>query len=851
MRRDYDAALQLAAGRADGAYERQQYQQAAAPLKMLLDVFQAHDVTQWKLTAVAYRKLVALDNQIGNSAATVSDLINLGRACIKEGDFETALAACDSALRLDQRNVNALNQKARALAYKRRYRDAFAILEQSLAISEDNPRTLFLKAGILANDGRFAEALQVYEHVRQLSPSYPELGRAIAETKRQLDWKAKAMEGAATAEPVHGDRRDPDRIPAIERKAQTGSEPKDQAIPLDLQQLYDEAISEPRPEKQEPSPPAQETLETIPIAQDLLQKPVADTKASAAEADPIPAPMPEIPLPTPVGSEASALTPPPYPVQRAAAGEQKAAEDAEREEMEEQLIRVLGDLRTGTLKADSLLDRLSTMQQVKIPLSLGVLFFRFFHMPQDPTALRELLTWLSAQKLERLPLPVLEVAVEAGQTLDTSIPIVHDALLQADADAMSPALRGQRATLLLAQGDAKGYVQEELAALRAAAPGVSHEAIARQLEQVLDKCGEGGDCVRLVLEAAGDLGVEDQLMDRITADPELSKVPAFENVVVAGLARTEVDENTFLRHEALFQKATFGPEKAAILHRILQKAVHPAVRRKLLQSLLVLATPDNAEVTELVSLMARDHDTTNAMYVMQFLIDHHASIQNGGDLLKQLAGIVSTDYEDRYALGLAADALQEPSMATGFYLAALQAQPGDGEAVQHVLSALLTAHTYDLLEEVGALSHLAPDQLETAVEAAGQQVQVEPADAKLVETWASYAGGRYEEAVAAGSSTVRAGGDARFYLPMALSFVKLGLPELAVRELERGMRLPRLDPGLKMVMMYRSGQIQLALGNTAQAAPILQEVRAQAPGFRDVDALLARCESDSARILNF
>jgi len=626
-RRDYDAALQFAVRQADAAYARHLYQQAASFIAILLEIYRNHDVTQWKLLVVAYRKLVALDNQVGDSTATVRDLVSLGRVCVRDGDFDTALAACDSAVNLEHRNIDALNQKARVLAYKRQYAEAFAVLEQSLAISEDNPRTLFLKAGILANDGRFSEALKVYEQVRLLNPSYPELGRVIAEIKRELDWKAKAVEGASVTS-VHTEHSESDTVPAIERKARSGKEEQQEQPAEDyLQRLYDEAVGEGQPSSS--SGAAQQETGNIPAAESQSAGPAMETielpqePERGREQDVVSSAVPEgspamdILLPAPVQSEASALTPPPFSAQHTVVQKQQAVGEADRAEMEEQLICILKDLDSGTLKADSLTERLAAVQGVQIPLALGILFLNFFHAPQDMGALEDLLTWLADQHLSRLPLYVLDYAVATGVTLETTSPVIGDVLLHADPELMSSPLRAQRAELLLAHGDTAGYVGEELAALRAAAPGVSREAVVRQMEQILGKCSDNPACVQSILNAAAGLGVQDQVMERIAADPVLSGIPAFEEAVVTRLEHEDVDESSFLEHEALFQRVTFGPEKAAILRRILAKAVNPTVRHKALQCLLVLATPNSDEIGELVGLMAKDHDTTNAMYVLQ------------------------------------------------------------------------------------------------------------------------------------------------------------------------------------------------------------------------------------------
>src|SRR5450830_567391 len=238
-RRDYDAALRFAAREADHAYERQRYTQGIDVLGALIQLLKDRQVALWSIYIGAYQKIVGLDNQLGDKSAKIRDLIELSRYCIKDGDFDKALAAGDSAVGIDARSTDALNQKARVLAYRRDYAQAYKVLDQSLGVSPQNPRTLYLKASILGDNGKFAEALTMFEQVRMSEPSYPGIGKAIAEMRRQIDWKVKAVDG-----PVSGMRAshpsELDRVPAIQRKAKS-TEPDDTTRNT-LGTLEDEAV---------------------------------------------------------------------------------------------------------------------------------------------------------------------------------------------------------------------------------------------------------------------------------------------------------------------------------------------------------------------------------------------------------------------------------------------------------------------------------------------------------------------------------------------------------------------------------------------------------------------------------
>jgi tetratricopeptide (TPR) repeat protein len=332
----------------------------------------------------------------------------------------------------------------------------------------------------------------------------------------------------------------------------------------------------------------------------------------------------------------------------------------------------------------------------------------------------------------------------------------------------------------------------------------------------------------------------------------MAGIPALEAAIVERLGQTGVDESTFLNNEQLFQRVTLGAEKVAVLRRILAHASNPTVRRKVLQSLLVLGTPNVAEFTELVGLMAREHETGNAAYLIQYLVDHRSELTDGRFLLEKLGHLVPPDFESSYGLGLAAEQLGVHDAAAGYFVAAIRAHPGDPDTVRHALEAILASGEYDLIEDAGSLSQLAPADVESMLDrivADRPELVQDATEKRLVNAWSAYAGGRYEDAVAMCSGTVRAGGDPRFYVPMALAFVRLGLPELAVRELDRAMHLPNITDPARLILQYHAALVQLGQGNPQQASELLEGIRDKSPGFRDIDELLSRCSSQGSRIV--
>lgn len=893
-RRDYDAALRFVVREADQAYARQRYAQGLDVLNALVQLLKDRKVASWEIYVGAYQKIVGLDHQLKDKSATIRDLVELSRYCIRNGDFDKALSAGNSAVSIDERSTDALNQKAWALAFRREYVHAFSVLDQSLEINPQNPRTLYLKASILGDTGKAADALALFERVRAADPTYPGLGKAIADMRRQIDWKVKAVEGIGSGIRVL-QSSEVDRVPAIERKSK--SIESENPTRTTLETLYDEAVvgesaagvvpaSEPPMPSQEEAAPQ----EWVPAAQTTKGEPsesypprdlVPDTSGDVKmESIPIPhqawmkpGEEPQAFVRRPVPSEAAGLTVLSPEELRLASlrGEEESARrpatsatvsvsrtavmapssPAPGQEAEWQLIGILRDISRGTMEREDLMLRLSEAGSVTIPLSLGALYLNFLRSPQDAGVLDDLLTWLGSSGYMRLPLFIVEEAAALGTRIDFQDPQIASIVLSADSADMAPELRTRKAELLLERGDIASYVQEELGMIGQAASSVSTEGIVRQLVHVLEHCLAEDACAQEVLDAATKLGVLDQLVDRLSQDADMAKAPVLEAAMVERLRRADVDESTFLNNQGLFERVTLSAEKSAILRRILATAVDPTVRRKVVQSLLVLGTPDMAEFIELVELMGKEHDTGNAPYLIQYLMDHRQEVADGRSLLEKLARAVPTDFESRYGLGLAAEQLGVHDAAAGYFVAAIRAHPGDPDTVQRALGAILASGAYDLIADVASLAQLSPADVEGLVDKAAAEttgIASGSGDQRLVSAWAAFAGSRYEEAVAMSSGTVRGGGDPRFYLPLALAFVHLGLPELATRELDHAAHLPNVTDEARLVLTYHAAVVHLGQGNSQEAARLFREVGESSPGFRDTEELLGRCGSQGSKM---
>lgn len=875
-RREYDAAFRFAVREADDAYAKQRYAQGIDVLRTFVQMLASRQINIWNLYVATYQKIVGLDNQLRDKPATIRDLVELSRYCIRLGDFDKALSAANSAVSIDGQSTEALNQKARVLAYRRDYNQAFKALESSLAIAPHDPRTLYLKGTILGNNGRFPDALAVYEEVRRTDPSYPGLGKAIAEMRRQIDWKVKAVEGPATGQRT-SQSSELESIPAIQRKARS-AEPE-MSTRSTLETLYDEAvIGEPllgpaagtgligamtdgseteaasftqyMPSTSDESPQVAAEEPVVAPVQTSSEEAVAPHQAWDAQAIAQPAAeMRHMP------SEAEGLTIlSPGKVRPAAEpGVPEPATAAWKSggtDLESRLIELLRGMLQEDVDRQELTGRLSGCDDLSISLTLGVLYFDFLRHPQDDRAMTDLLAWLVHNGYRRLPLYVVEEAIAQGAPVDLADPQVAETVLSADSADMPPELRARRAELLLERGDTGAYVREELGMLRQKGMSVSSEGLVRQLSQILEHAATDTDGVEAVLAAASDLGVTDQLVDRMTLDPSLARIPALEAAIVNRLGHTGVDETTFLNNEALFQRVTLGSEKSTILRRILVNAASQTTRRKILQSLLILGTPTTEEYTELVELMVPEQETASAPYLIQYLVDHQKEVTNGRELLGRLSRLVPADYDSRCGLGLAAQQLDVLDVAAGCFIQAISARPADTEAVAHALQSILAAGAYDRIADVAGSSQLAAADLEGMVDKAVEAQGIDPssADQRLLSVWSAYAGGRYEETVAMSSPAVRGGGDMRYYIPMALAFVRLGFPELASREFDRAIRNPDIPDDVRLALKYHAGVIQLGQGNVEQAAQLLREVREASPDFREVDELIAACEKQGSRI---
>jgi len=631
----------------------------------------------------------------------------------------------------------------------------------------------------------------------------------LREMRRQIDWKLKAVEGPVSSMRTSQRSESPVSVPPQEAGELSG--PQD-TVPAD-QNAEDESSQAVTARDVVPDTSGEVTMKTIPIPHQAAAPSVESNEADAGS----------------VSREAFIAPPSPTPGQEA----------------EQQLIGILRDVSQGTVEREELMQRLSVAGSVSIPLSLGVLYLSFLRSPQDAQGMSDLLTWLGGSGYTRFSLFVVEEALALGARIDFHDPQIASIVLSADGADMTAELRMRKAELLLERGDIASYVSEELGMVRQVG------GIVRQLVSVLEHCLVDDACVQEVLAAATELGVLDQLVDRITEGPDMSKAPALEAAIVERLGRTAVDESTFLNNDGLFQRVTLSVEKSGILRRVLANAINRTVRRKVLQSLLVLGTPNVAEFTELVGLMAKEHDTSNTAYLIQYLVDHRHEIAEGRFLLEKLARLVPVDFESRYGLGLAAEQLGVHDAAAGYFVAAIRAHPGDPDTVQHALKAILASGNYDLIADATSLSQLSPADVEDLVDkaAAGTSgITAGSVEQRLVSVWTAFAGSRYEEAVAMSSRTLRGGGDPRFYLPMALAFVHLGLPELATRQLDHAIHLPNVTDEAKLVLKYHAAVIHLEQGNTQQAAQLLHEVDQSSPGFRDTEELLSKCGSQGSKV---
>jgi len=360
----------------------------------------------------------------------------------------------------------------------------------------------------------------------------------------------RAIEGPATV-PRVTQSAEIDRIPAIERKGR--ADQPEQAGGAGLETLYDEAPpaeaeqepvvqteapAEPQqPSEPEPAGAGGESGPARDLMPDMFGEVQMNTMVVPRQAWETVEPEPAAAQPAPASEARGADGAEPGRAGRAQA--QPAAGTGSRANTtagdhagvggcpargpgataEDMLIGIMKEVRQGTLARDDLMARLSEADSVTIPLSLAVLYFNFLRSPQDTRALADLLGWLGHEHYGRLPLAVLEDAVDQGAPIDASVPEVADVLLRVDGDKLSPELRRRKADLLLQRGDLPSYVREQIAMVRQAAPSASPEGIVHQLDQVLERCVGDEACVREVLTAASSLGLSMRSSTASTATP--------------------------------------------------------------------------------------------------------------------------------------------------------------------------------------------------------------------------------------------------------------------------------------------------------------------------------------------
>jgi tetratricopeptide (TPR) repeat protein len=222
-------------------------------------------------------------------------------------------------------------------------------------------------------------------------------------------------------------------------------------------------------------------------------------------------------------------------------------------------------------------------------------------------------------------------------------------------------------------------------------------------------------------------------------------------------------------------------------------------------------------------------------------VDYRGKVAEGRRLLERLETVTPMDHENRYLLGLAAEHLGVKDRAVQYFIAAVQHRPGDRDTLQHAMQAAIASGELDRLAEIADACVCAPadveDVIDAVVTAQPEKVRT-PEYVRLMKAWEAYAGGRNEDAVAMSTSAIRSGGDPRYFVVLALSFVRLGLPELAVREMDRGLRAEGVGIPLARVFRYHMARLQMEMGNNPVAAQLLRELEETAPGYRDVRAMV-------------
>ena len=93
----------------------------------------------------------------------------LGTACMRRGDFTTALEEYDLALELDPDMVNTICSKAELLERTRDYDAAADLVSRALALEPDNAYAGCIAGKLFQQKGELTEAINVLEKARERS----------------------------------------------------------------------------------------------------------------------------------------------------------------------------------------------------------------------------------------------------------------------------------------------------------------------------------------------------------------------------------------------------------------------------------------------------------------------------------------------------------------------------------------------------------------------------------------------------------------------------------------------------------------------------------------------------------
>ena len=127
---------------------------------------------------------------------------NLAKAYEIEGKFDLALKELDSALAIDNRNVNVIFAKGRIFLGQNKLPQAQKEFEKAISIFPNHSNSLYSLGVTLSKEGKYKEALTNFEKVLKLNPGNKDVEDKINSLRKKLGLKALNFNKTSAEKPL-------------------------------------------------------------------------------------------------------------------------------------------------------------------------------------------------------------------------------------------------------------------------------------------------------------------------------------------------------------------------------------------------------------------------------------------------------------------------------------------------------------------------------------------------------------------------------------------------------------------------------------------------------------------------